>query len=225
MGERKTASIRRLRKGETSRGPREQRPAACKKQAAESNNEVTSNFPWTATLEAKRAGWERDWASDHLEPFWWVVAGASTTCSLAGCLYARAGRRQCGYERACVFAYCIGRIPPLYPRERSPVHLHTLGLGACLAGPHCRCCHRLFVVRRVPFRGQVATEGMKSWHGCRLSSSARGPCEPLRVPCTSVILRGCREGELVPAARAAAPCDVRARPFACAAEMQLAIPE
>ena len=135
MGERKTASIRRLRKGETSRGPREQRPAACKKQAAESNNEVTSNFPWTATLEAKRAGWERDWASDHLEPFLWVVAGASTTCSLAGCLYARAGRRQCGYERACVFAYCIGRIPPLYPRERSPVHLHTLGLGACLAGP------------------------------------------------------------------------------------------
>jgi hypothetical protein len=36
---------------------------------------------------------------------------------------------------------------------------------------------------------------MKSWHGCRLPSSARGPCEPLRVPCTSVILRGCREGE------------------------------
>jgi len=92
-------------------------------------------------------------------------------------------------------------------------------------GPHCCCCHRLFVVRRVPLRAQVATEGMKSWHGCRLSSSARGPCEPLRVPCTSVILRGCREGELVPAARAAAPCDVRARPFACAAEMQLAIPE
>jgi hypothetical protein len=29
------------------------------------------------------AGWERDWASDHLEPFLWVVAGASTMCSLA----------------------------------------------------------------------------------------------------------------------------------------------
>lgn len=87
------------------------------------------------------------------------------------------------------------------------------GLGGCLAGPYCRCCHRLFVVRRVPLRAQVATEGMESWHGCLLSSSARGPCEPLRAPCTSVILRGCREGELVPAARAAAPCDIPSRAF------------
>jgi hypothetical protein len=72
------------------------------------------------------------------------------------------------------------------------------------------CCHGLLVVRRVPLRAQVATEGMKSWHGRRLSSGARGPCEPLRVPCASVILRGCREGELVLAARAAAPCDIQA---------------
>ena len=36
---------------------------------------------------------------------------------------------------------------------------------------------------------------------------------------------GLSEGELVPAARAAAPCDIQARPFACAAERQLAIPE
>ena len=224
MGERKTASIRRLRKGETSRGPREQRPAACKKQAAESNNEVTSNFPWTATLEAKRAGWERDWASDHLEPFLWVVAGASTTCSLAGCLYARAGRRQCGYERACVFAYCIGRIPPLYPRERSPVHLHTLGLGACLAGPSllllspafCRSkgstsrasCHRRdeIVARLPPLTG------------------ARGPCEPFGFHARALYWEAVGRASLCPP-RAAAPCDIRARPFACAAEMQLAIPE
>ena len=45
-------------------------------------------------------------------------------------------------------------------------------------GPHCCCCHRLFVVRRVPLRAQVATEGMKSWHGCRLSLVRAGPASP-----------------------------------------------
>ena len=44
------------------------------REAAESNRKVTSNLPWTATLEAKRAGWERGWTSDHLEPFLWVLA-------------------------------------------------------------------------------------------------------------------------------------------------------
>jgi hypothetical protein len=67
------------------------------------------------------------------------------------------------------------------------------------------CCHGLLVVRRVPLRAQVATEGMKSWHGCRL--------------------QWCAGAELVLAARAAAPCDIQARPFACVAERQLAIPE
>ena len=124
MGERKP-----LRDAGSGRERRAEAPGSedplLEKQAAESNSEVTSDLPWTATLEAKRAGWERDWASDYLEPFLWVVAGASTMCSLAGCHYPRAGRRQSGYERACVFAYCIGRVPRLYPRERSSLHLHT----------------------------------------------------------------------------------------------------
>jgi len=225
MGERKTASIRRLRKGETSRGPREQRPAACKKQAAESNNEVTSNFPWTATLEAKRAGW----SETGLQITWnhfggWspgrVRRARSRVVSMLGLEGGSAGMSERAYLLIVSVVFLLFTLGNVLQFIFIP-----WALEPAWPGPHCCCCHRLFVVRRVPLRAQVATEGMKSWHGCRLSSSARGPCEPLRVPCTSVILRGCREGELVPAARAAAPCDVRARPFACAAEMQLAIPE
>jgi hypothetical protein len=86
------------------------------------------------------------------------------------------------------------------------------------------CCHGLLVVRRVPLRAQVATEGMKSWHGCRLQWCARA----LRASSGSMRERYTERlsgGELVLAARAAAPCDIQARPFACVAERQLAIPE
>jgi hypothetical protein len=71
MGERKTFDAP-APDGRDERGPRGRRPLLSR-EAPASNHEVTSNLPWTATLEAKRAGWERDWTSDHLEPFLWVV--------------------------------------------------------------------------------------------------------------------------------------------------------
>jgi hypothetical protein len=93
MGERKTASRCRLRTGETSRGSRERRPLLSK-EVAESNREVTSNLPWTATLEAKRAGWERGWTSDHLEPFLWVLADSEYHVLPAGSSSLRRGWKE-----------------------------------------------------------------------------------------------------------------------------------
>ena len=156
MGERKAASKCWLRTGETSGVLRQSRPATFKRSGGE-HSEVTSHLSWTARLEAKRAGWERDWILDHLEPF--LCRG-------------RVPSVWCMYERARLFAYRFGRISPLYLRERASVHLPTLRFGACLAEPDCRCCHGLFVVRRVPLCTEGAAERVKPWHG-RTRSTGR----------------------------------------------------
>ena len=68
MGERKIRFETPAPEGRDEPRPSGAKPRCLQKQAAKSNSEATSTLPWTATLEAKRAGWEREWTSDHLEP-------------------------------------------------------------------------------------------------------------------------------------------------------------
>jgi hypothetical protein len=103
---------------------RQSRPAALKRSSGE-HNEALWHLSRTAALEAKRKLGAR-------------LQVRSLGTIIVGGRRGRVPSGWCWYERAWLFACRIGRISPLYRRERGPIHLHPFGFGACLAEPDRR---------------------------------------------------------------------------------------